>query len=65
MKIVNLIKKQDSFGHKVSFNFGSWLERKKEREAEYKTLIGGFFSLIIRIIFIAIIFYYALQMIGR
>ena len=65
MKLVNLIKTQDAFGHKVSFTFGSWLERKKEREVEYKTLIGGFFTLIIKIIFIAIMFYYALQMISR
>ena len=65
MKIVNILKKQDAFGHKVSFNFGSWLERKKEREVEYKTLIGGIFSLIIKIIFIAIMFYYGLQMINR
>ena len=60
MNIINLIKKQDDFGHKVSFNFGSWLERKKERDIEYKTLIGGFFSLLIKIIFIAIMLYYGL-----
>ena len=60
MNLINLIKKQDAFGHKVSFNFGSWLERKKERDIEYKTLIGGFFSLLIKIIFITIMLYYGL-----
>jgi hypothetical protein len=60
MNIINLIRKQDAFGHKVSFNFGSWLERKKERDIEYKTLIGGFFSLLIKIIFMAIMLYYGL-----
>ena len=60
MDIINLIKKQDAFGHKVSFNFGSWLERKKERDIEYKTLIGGIFSLSIKVIFIAIMLYYGL-----
>ena len=60
MKIVNIIKKQDAFGHKVNFNFGSWLDGKKERDVEYKTLIGGFFTLTIKMLFFVIVFYFGL-----
>ncbi len=63
MLITKFIKNQDLFGHKVGLHFGN-LE-KNEGELEFKTLIGGFCSILIKLFFIAILIYYGLIMYNR
>ena len=65
MEIANFIKNLDIFGHKVGLHFGQSLENKKDGEQEYKTLIGGFCSILVKAAFYGILIYYGLIMYNR
>ena len=61
MGIAKFVKSQDIFGHKVGLTFGQ--EETEEGEQEYKTLMGGISSILIKATFLSVLIYYGLQMI--
>jgi hypothetical protein len=62
MFVKNYIKGIDHFGHTPKFHFGSWKKRKDDCEEEYKTLFGGFISLVINIVYYVCVGYFAYMM---
>jgi hypothetical protein len=48
-KIGTTLKNQDLFSHQVSMHFGTFLDKNSEGDSDYKTIIGGFVSIFIKI----------------
>ena len=59
----NCLKRQDQFGHPVVLNFVG--EKDDEPSDSYPTVIGGFFSILLKIIYYGFFSYFAYRMFVR
>lgn len=62
--IASFLRNMDFFGHPVTMHFGRSLSKKKEGDAEQKTMLGGFHSILIRSIFFYTVVIYCRKMIN-
>ena len=62
--IGSFLRNMDFFGHPVRMHFGRSLSKKKEGDAEQTTVLGGFFSIMIRSIFLYTVVIYFKKMLN-
>jgi len=61
--IVNYLKSFDYFGHPALLHFGRNPAKEEDGDTHFKTLIGAFYSMILRIIYFVCIGFYLNKMI--
>jgi len=61
--IVNYMKSFDYFGHPALLHFGRNPAKKKDGDTDFKTLLGGLYSIFLRIIYLVCVAYFLTKMI--
>ena len=56
----NFFKSQDQFGHPVVLNFVG--DKENDPSDNYPTVVGGFFSILLKIIYFSALGYFAYRM---
>jgi hypothetical protein len=57
-RLIHSIKNQDLFSHQITMHFGTFLDKNSEGDAFYKTTIGGFISICLKVFLCYYIYFF-------